>query len=269
MVENVVFSKELDNTILKGPVQPFTRAHNFNRVPYDQPSNLLPDRQHPGDLNQRGWQDRTTCSQWFQDFQISLSGHPCCSSYRLVSSLAQSKPMVHMLDVWLQCRQVRGRCDRSTLDLENVLVILSHHLVGQLAMAGVPRRSTNVSVHQLYKLLQLFHHTSLDIPVVTYLPKCFVEPGIPLQLLFLWPHFSLAFEGAGVIIWKYSSRGEWHSSLLSETQPGEIILCWESLCASLILCPGIQSTWLNGHGEVELFTNVSASGGSEHSVFRS
>ena len=192
------------------------RTHNFNRVPHDQPSHLLPDRQHPGDLNQRGWQDRTTWSQWFQDFQVSLSGHPCCSSYRLVSWLAQSKPMVHMLDVWLQCRQVRGRCDRSTRDLENVLVILSHHLVGQLEMAGVHRRFTNVSVHQICKLLQLFHHTSLDVPVVTYLPKCFVEPGIPLQLLFMWPHLSLAFEGAGVIIWKYSSRGEWHNSLLSD-----------------------------------------------------
>ena len=163
-----------------------------------------------------------------------------------------------MLDVWLQCRQVRGRCDRSTLDLGNVLVVLSHHLVGQLEMAGVHRRFTNVSVHQLCKLLQLFHHTSLDVLVVTYLPKCFVEPGIPLQLLFMGPHLSLAFEGAGVIIWKHSSRGEWHSSLLSETQPGEIILCWESLCAFLILCPGIQSTWLNEHGAVELFKNMPA-----------
>ena len=153
------------------------RAHNSNRVPHDQPSHLLPDRQHPGDLNQRGWQDRTTWSQWFQDFQVSLSGHPCCSSYRLVSSLAQSKPMVHMLDVWLQCRQVRGRCGRSTLDLENVLVVLSHHLVGQLEMAGVHRRFTNVSVHQICQLLQLFHHTSLDVPVVTYLPNALWNLG--------------------------------------------------------------------------------------------
>ena len=135
---------------------------------------------------------RTTWSQRFQDFQVNLSGHPCCYSYRLVSWLAQSKPMVHMLDVWLQCRQVRGRCDRSTLDLENVLVVLSHHLVGQLEMAGVHRRFTNVSVHQICKLLQLFHHTSLDVPVVTHLPRCFVESGIPLQLLFIWPHLSLA-----------------------------------------------------------------------------
>ena len=41
----------------------------------------------------------------------------------------------------------------------------------------------------------------------------------------------------------------------------------ESLCAFLILCPGIQSTWLNGHGAVELFTNMPAPGGSENSVF--
>ena len=36
----------------------------------------------------------------------------------------------------------------------------------------------NVSVHQICKLLHLFHHTRLDVPVVTYLSECFMELGI-------------------------------------------------------------------------------------------
>ena len=66
-------------------------------------------------------------------------------------------------------------------------------------MDGVQRIFTNVSVHQICKLLQLFHHTMLDVPIFTYLTVCFVEPGICVQL-FRWPHLSLACEGAGAII---------------------------------------------------------------------
>ena len=71
------------------------------------------------EINLRGWQDITTWSQRFQDFQVSL--HPPLLHLVLVQfviSLVQSNPMDHMLDVWLQSRLVRGRRDRSIPDLE-------------------------------------------------------------------------------------------------------------------------------------------------------
>ena len=110
------------------------------------------------------------------------------------------------------------------------------------------RRFTNVSANKICKLLQLFHHTRLDVPVITYLPECFVEPGILFQVaspfLCLWRSWCKPLQ------WRHSSRGEWHSILLLESQPGQIILCWQSVCASPILCRGTQSTWLNGHDVV-------------------
>ena len=138
---------------------------------------------------------------------MSPSGHLCCSSYRFASSLVQRNPMVYMLDVWLQSGQVQGGRGRSTLDLKMCLLSSLTILWGQLEMAGVHRRLTNVSVHPICKLFQLFHHLRLGVPAVTYLPKCFVEPGSLFQLLLRWPHLSLAFEGAGPIM-KHSSRGE-------------------------------------------------------------
>ena len=70
-----------------------------------------------------------------------------------------------------------------------------------------------------------------------------------------------------LVFFRHSSRGEWHSSLLRETHPCQISLCWQSFCASPILCPGIQSTWLNGYYRCSRITNMSASGGSDHIVF--
>ena len=74
-------------------------------------------------------------------------------------------------------------------------------------MEGLHRRFTNVPVHQICKLLYMFHHTMLAVPVVTYLPECFVEPGIIFQL-FRWPHLFLAFEGAGAILYTEDTVAE-------------------------------------------------------------
>ena len=187
------------------------------------------------EINQTGWQDMITWSQWFRDFI-----HLCCtsSSYRLVISLVQSNPMGHMLDVG------------------NELHVLSHHLVGQLYMYGIHRRFTNVPVHQLCKLLQLFHHMSLDVPVVTYLPECFVEPGILFQL-FKLPHLSFAFERAGAITFSEDTVAEESDTVDSQRDSTMSDNCMLTISLTIMpiqsswLCPGTQSTWLNGHDAVE------------------
>ena len=140
-------------------------------------------------------------------------------------------------------------------------------------MDGVHTRFTKVSVHQLGKLLQLFHHMSRGVSVVV-LPECLVEPGI-LFYRFRWPHLSLAFEQCwrswcNHLQWRHSSRGKWHSSLLRETHLCQIIVCLRSLYASPILCPGAQSTWLSGHDAVHVESQICLHlGGSDHIVFKS
>ena len=122
-------SLRLNNTILKGPVHHLLITHHFHRncqthslhrVLYDQPGHLLPDRQDPEDQPAR-LGNMTTDHSGSRTFR-SVFIHPCCSSYRLASSLIQSNPVVHILDVWLQSRLVRGRRDRSTLDLKMSLL---------------------------------------------------------------------------------------------------------------------------------------------------
>ena len=163
------------------------QTHYFHCVLHDQPGHLLPDRQHLG-----GQPERYARNDHMITVVPGLPGQsypPCCTSslYRLVISLVQSNPMGHMLDVWFQSRLVWGRRNSSTPDLKWAFV-LSHHIVGQLDMDGVHIRVTNVSVHQICKLLNLFHHTSLDVPVVNHLFEYFVEPWILFQL-FRWHYF--------------------------------------------------------------------------------
>ena len=115
------------NTILKGPVQPFTHhfhrncQNNFHHVLHDQSSHLLPVRQHPGDQPERlaGHDHMITVVPGFPA-QTSSTPCQCCTSsaYRLEISIVQSNPMGHMLYVLLQSRLVRGRQDRSNPDLE-------------------------------------------------------------------------------------------------------------------------------------------------------
>ena len=97
--------------ILKGPVQPFNSSlitfietHNCHRILQDQPSHLYPDRQHPGDQPARltGQANMITV----------VSRLPCQSlSIPVAPRICTNQPgtVVHMLDVWLQSRLVRGR----------------------------------------------------------------------------------------------------------------------------------------------------------------
>ena len=151
--------------------------------------------------------------------------------------------MVHMLDVWLQSKLVRGGRDWT----------------GKLASCPLPpycratvsnRSFTNVSVHQICKLLQLFHHLRPEVPVVTYLPGWFVELGI-LFHLFRWPQLSLAFDGTAAILSSEDTVAEKSGTMVFSERLSHVIWCWQSVCASPILCPGTQSTWLNGHDAVE------------------
>ena len=74
---------------------------------------LLPDHHHPVDQPARLLaEDNMITVVPIPDSQVSL--HPPL----LLLVHARSNPVVHMLDVWLQSRLVRGRRDRSTLDLE-------------------------------------------------------------------------------------------------------------------------------------------------------
>ena len=150
------------------------------------------------EINQRGWQDRTkwswSWSQWLQDSQVSL--HPPL----LLLVHARSNPVVHMLNVWLQNRLVRGRRDRSTLDLKISLLTSLTILWGNLSWTAFTEDLLLCSyTRYVCQLLQLFHHPRQMGDVVTHLPECFVRPGILFQL-FMWPHLSLASEWARSIL---------------------------------------------------------------------
>ena len=111
------------------------------------------------EINKRGWQDRTAWSQWFQDSQVSL--YPPL----LLLVHARSNPVIHMLDVWLQSRLVRGRRKRSTLDLEIRFLFSRTILWGSLTWTAFTEDLLFMCPYTRYvcKLLQLFHHLRLDI----------------------------------------------------------------------------------------------------------
>ena len=158
------------------------------------------------EINQRGQQDVTTLSQWFQDFQVSL--HPPLLLLVQVGQLTCTKQPGGSHAGCVAAKQTgTGKARHVDSGLGNELIVFPHHLVGQLGMDGVHKRFTNVSIHQIFKLLQLFHHTMLDFPIVTYLPECVVESGILFQL-FRWPHLPLAFKGAGAILFTEDTVAE-------------------------------------------------------------
>ena len=108
------------------------------------------------EINQRGWQDRTTWSQCLQDSQVSL--HPPL----LLLVHARSNPVVYMLDVWLQSKVVRGRRDRSTLDLEISFFPSLTILLGSLTWTAFTEDLLMCPyTRYVCKLLQLFHHLRL------------------------------------------------------------------------------------------------------------
>ena len=138
--------------------------------------------------------------------EVGRTGPHDHSGFRTFRSVFQVTPVaprtgwsahLHKASRWFICLICGSNVDRYGEGVTGRLWTWKMYLLSCLIIL---RKFTNVSVHQICKLLQLFHQSSLDVPVVIYLPKCFVEPGIPLQLLFMWPHLSYAFEGAGVII---------------------------------------------------------------------
>ena len=165
-----------DKMILKGPVQPFTHhsPHSskliivivFSMITWSSPSRSPASGRSTSE-------DRTTWSQWFQDSEVSL--HPPL----LLLVHARSDPVVHMMDVWHQSRLVRGRRDRSTLDLKISLFSSLTILWGNLTWTAFTEDLLMCSyTRYVCQLLQLFYHLRLDVDVVTHLPECFVEPGI-------------------------------------------------------------------------------------------
>ena len=151
--------------ILKGPVQPFTHHSPLSSkliiVILFSMINLAISFPITNiqEINQRG--------------QVSL--HPPL----LLLVHARSNPVVHMLDMWLQSRLVRGRRDRSTLDLKISFFSSLTILWGNLTWTAITEDLLMCSyTRYVCQLLQLFHHLRLDIDVVTHLTECFVEPGI-------------------------------------------------------------------------------------------
>ena len=106
-----------DKMILKGPVQPFTQ-HSlsskliivivFFMINWSSPSRSPASSRSISEVARTGQHDHSASQT-----PRSVFIHPL---FLLV--YARSNPVVHMLDVWLQSRLVRGRRDRSALHLK-------------------------------------------------------------------------------------------------------------------------------------------------------
>ena len=145
-----------------------------------------------------------------------------------------------MLYVWLQSRLVRGRRDRSTLDLEinffSSLTILWGSLtwtafIEDLLMCPYTR--------YVCKLLQLFHHMRIDISRCHPFAWMFCRTWYSFPAFYVAPPFScLWITWFNPLHWGHISRGEWNS-LFWDTQPRQVMVCWQSVCASPILCQAV------------------------------
>ena len=91
----------------------FIETHNCHHILHDQPDHLLPDHQHPGDEPAR-----LTGQANIITVVPRLPGQSSTTPVAPRTCTKQPGTVVHMLDVWLQSRLVRGRRDCSTLDLE-------------------------------------------------------------------------------------------------------------------------------------------------------
>ena len=148
------------------------------------------------EINQRGQQDRTAWSQWFQDTQVSLQPH------LLLVIHARSNPVAHMLDVWLQSRLVRGRRDRSTLDLKisffSSLTILWGSLTWTALTEDLLMCSYTRYVWRRHQFAWMFCRAWYSFPAF------YVAPLVPC----LWMNW------VNPLHWRHISRGEWHSMLI-------------------------------------------------------
>ena len=121
----------------------FIKTHNCHHILHDQPDHLLPDHQHPGDEPAR-----LTGQANIITVVPRLPGQSSTTPVAPRTCMKQPGTVVHMLDVWLQSRLVRGRRDWSTLDLE---IGFTEYLL----MCPYTR--------YVCKLLRLFHHLRLDV----------------------------------------------------------------------------------------------------------
>ena len=163
--------------ILKGPVQPFTHHSPLSSkliiVIVFSMINLLISFPITSiqEINQRGQGSIITVVPRLRGQSSSTAVAPRIHT--------RSNPVVHMLDVWLQSRLVRGRRVRSTLDLKISVFSFLTILWGNLTWTAFTEDLLMCSyTRYVCQLLQLFRHLRLDIDVVTHLPECFVEPGI-------------------------------------------------------------------------------------------
>ena len=136
----------------------FIETHSYcHCILHEQPDHLLPYHQHLVDQ---------PAKLPGQDNMITVVPRlPCQSSSTPVAPRTCTKqPGIDMLDVWLQSRLVRGRRDRSTLDLEINLFSSLTILWGSLTWAAFTEDLLMCPyTRYVCKLIQLFHYMRLDI----------------------------------------------------------------------------------------------------------
>ena len=152
--------------ILKGPGPAlyssfitFIETHNCHHILHDQPDHLLPDHQHPEDQPARltGQANMITVVP-------RLPGQSSSTPVAAPTCTKQPCTVVHMLDVWLQSRLVRGRRDWSTLDLEIGFLSSFTILWSSLTWTAFTEDLLMCPcTRYVCKLLQLFHHLRLDV----------------------------------------------------------------------------------------------------------
>ena len=137
----------------------FIETHNCHHILHDQPDHLLPDHQHPGDEPAR-----LTGQANIITVVPRLPGQSSTTPVAPRTCMKQPGTVVHMLDVWLQSRLVRGRRDWSTLDLEIGFLSSLTILWGSLTWTAFTEDLLMCPyTRYVCKLLRLFHHLRLDV----------------------------------------------------------------------------------------------------------